>query len=237
MPDPRVRQRSLRYDVNRSELVGFVPPGTRRLLDIGCSVGRYAAEVAVDRPEIEFWGVEPDPVTAEVARPHFHTLVEGAFPAVSERLPRAAFDVVTFNDVLEHMVDPGAAIRAVSPLLTDRGVIVASIPNVRHRGVVWPLLRHARWDYKDTGLLDRTHLRFFTRPTMAEMFDGHGFRVDSVIGINRKWHWSDAGERRRVRAVRSFFGSRIDDFLYVQYVVTAGLKGTAGTPSGISALR
>ena len=116
------------------------------------------------------------------------------------------------------------------PLLTQQGAIVASIPNVRHRSVVWPLLRNARWDYEATGLLDRTHLRFFTRETMAEMFMNLGWEVDSVVGINRKWHWADQAERRRLRFLRRAFGGRLDDFFHVQYVVTArpGLSGGPG---------
>jgi 2-polyprenyl-3-methyl-5-hydroxy-6-metoxy-1,4-benzoquinol methylase len=211
----------MRYDAARHELVDFVPQGARRLLDIGCAAGGYAVQVAAHRPEIELWGVEPDEVTANAARPHFHRLVHAAFPAAASDLPRGAFDVVVFNDVLEHLVDPHEAIHAARPLLSDGGVIVASIPNVRHRSVIWPLVRAGRWDYTDTGLLDRTHLRFFTRATMAEMFRELGWRVESQVGINRKWDLDDSGERRRLRAVRRAVGSRFDDFFFIQYVVTA----------------
>jgi 2-polyprenyl-3-methyl-5-hydroxy-6-metoxy-1,4-benzoquinol methylase len=212
---------AMRYDAVRDELVDFVPANVTRLLDVGCAAGRYAAGLAIHRPEIELWGVEPDGVTAEKARPHFHTVVHGAFPDAADQLPQAAFDVVTFNDVLEHLVDPYSAIEAVRPLLSERGMIVASIPNVRHQSVVWPLVRDGRWDYTDIGLLDRTHLRFFTRATMSEMFTDLGWRVESVVGINRKWVLADGGERRRLRAIRRIVGSRLDDFFYIQYVVTA----------------
>ena len=212
---------AMRYDIARSELVGFVPASARRLLDVGCSNGRYAEELALHRPDIELWGVEPDPVTAAVARPHFHTLVEGAFPDAAAELPQAAFDVVTFNDVLEHLLEPEDAIRAVEPLLTKGGRVVASIPNVRHRAVIWPLLWRGRWDYEDTGLLDRTHLRFFTRDTMVEMFERVGWRVETVCGVNARWHWSEGEERRRLRLLRSATRGRLDPFLFVQYVVSA----------------
>lgn len=212
----------LKYDIARSELVAFIPSGARRLLDVGCGVGKYGEEAGARRPELELWAIEPDPAHADVASRHFHTLVHGFFPQAATQVPRGHFDVVTFNDVLEHLVEPGEALEATKALLTHDGCVVASIPNVRHRSVVWPLLRHGTWDYEPTGLLDYTHLRFFTRSSMVRLFEERGWRVDSVEGVNLRWDWRDSSpERRKLRLLRRVMGSRLDAFFFVQYVVTA----------------
>lgn len=211
----------LKYDIPRSELIRFVPPGTRRLLDVGCGGGRYGAELAETIPGIELWGVEPDHDNAAQARAHFGTVIHGLFPETAGQLPEAAFDVVTFNDVLEHMVEPAAALDAVKPLLGPRGRVIAAIPNVRHRSVVWPLAAGGDWTYEDVGLLDRTHLRFFTRKTMRELFEHNGWRILGFEGVNPCWHWRDSYERRLVRWLRTLSRSHLDDIFFVQYVITA----------------
>jgi 2-polyprenyl-3-methyl-5-hydroxy-6-metoxy-1,4-benzoquinol methylase len=211
----------LTYDLDRDELVPFVPLGASSLLDIGCGAGRYGAAVRRSRPEIELWAVEPDPPHAEAARTKFDHLVMGGFPDVVDELPRAHFDVVTFNDVLEHLVDPAAAITATRPLLAPGGRVVASIPNVRHFSVVWPLVRHGTWTYHEAGLLDRTHLRWFTKKSMTKLFTDLGWSVEAVVGVNRRVKWWHPDETWQLRTLRRVVGSRLDDFFYVQYVVTA----------------
>jgi SAM-dependent methyltransferase len=223
---------ALTYDIARDELVPFVPAGVRRLLDVGCGVGRYAAEVRRQRPEVEVWGVEPDPSSAAAARQHVPQLVEGFFPEVEVDLPAAHFHVVTFNDVLEHLVTPSLALAGAARLLAPGGLVVASIPNVRHLSVLWPLLRRDDWNYDLFGLLDHTHLRFFTRTTMREFFEALGWTVVSVDGVNRRWDWRDGSERRRVRILTRLLGGRLDPFLCVQFVVTARPPAPGAKPPG-----
>jgi 2-polyprenyl-3-methyl-5-hydroxy-6-metoxy-1,4-benzoquinol methylase len=211
----------LKYDIPRSELVRFVPSGTTRLLDIGCAGGRYGAELAETIPGIDLWGVEPDEECSRQAQAHFGTVIQGTFPESADQLPRGTFEVVTFNDVLEHMVEPASALEAVKPLLRPAGKVIASIPNVRHRSVIWPLLRGGDWKYEKYGLLDRTHLRFFTRKTTRELFEQNGWRIVSCEGINACWHWADNRERRLVRWLRKLSFNRLDEFFFVQYVITA----------------
>jgi SAM-dependent methyltransferase len=91
-------------------------------------------------------------------------------------------DCVIFADVLEHLVDPWRTARKYRDLLRPGGTVVASIPNVAHRSVLGGLLRH-RWDYDVQGILDRTHLRFFTRETALEMFEQAGFSIRQVRRI------------------------------------------------------
>ena len=174
------------------------------------------------RPGIRVTGVEPELAGVQSALQSGYVRVEhGLFPDAADPLPDGEFDVVMFLDVLEHMPDPEPALKAAHRLLAPGGRILASIPNVRHFSVWWPLIRHGRWDYEDYGLLDRTHLRFFTRDTMTELFERTGWRVEQVTGINRA-RWPLAGvDTWKTQWVSTITLGRSDPFCWVQYLVEA----------------
>lgn len=209
-----------KYEGGRPDMVPFLPAGARTVLDIGCGSGVFGAQLRRVSPALELWAVEPDEGGAEQARRSgaFTEVVSGGFPEVADRLPEAFFDCIFFNDVLEHVVEPGAALLAATALLSGDGVVVASIPNVRCIDVVKPLVVGGEWRYEDYGLLDRTHLRFFTRKSMLRLFDEHGFDVRSVQGIHARHDW-------KVRVLRRLAGPRLDDFLFQQYVMVARPMG------------
>ncbi|HVF31298.1 MAG TPA: class I SAM-dependent methyltransferase [Pyrinomonadaceae bacterium] len=167
---------------DRAEMLGFVPADAGTVLDVGCGVGHFGALLKAQR-EREVWGVELDPEAAAIALTKLDRVISGAFNPQSD-LPRRTFDCVVFNDVLEHMVDPYGALRFASELLTRNGKVVASIPNVRYFGNMWLLVRHKSWKYEDSGILDRTHLRFFTESSIREMFTDAGYVIDMMEGIN-----------------------------------------------------
>src|SRR5215210_6512072 len=152
------------------ELVG----GTKRVLDVGCATG-YLAEALVERG-CTVSGLEYDAEAAEEARPHLERLVIGDIETldVAEAFGDDRFDVIVFGDVLEHLRDPLAALRKTRPLLADRGSVVASIPNIAHGSVRLALLA-GRFDYQPLGLLDSTHIRFFTRSSVEDLFREAGF--------------------------------------------------------------
>lgn len=158
----------------------FVPLSAKTVLDVGCLAGAFGQYLKAKRPEIEVWGVEPRPDAASVARNNLDVVIEGTFP---EDAPDRQFDCVVFNDVLEHMVDPWGALGATRALLRPGGRVVASLPNVRHYYVVGPLVVKGQWEYKG-GILDPTHLRFFTPSSMRDLFEGAGFAVDVLAELN-----------------------------------------------------
>jgi 2-polyprenyl-3-methyl-5-hydroxy-6-metoxy-1,4-benzoquinol methylase len=161
---------------------------------------------------MEFWGVEPDPESAQAAMDVFDRVIVGKFP--ERTVPNDRFDVVLCADVLEHMAAPEKALFAAAAALTSYGIMVASLPNVRNwRVVVWPLLRHGKWDYTETGILDRTHLRFFTRSSIMDFFTDNRWIVDSVTGIKFT--------SRRDRLISRISAHRLDDFLFGQYIIVA----------------
>lgn len=180
MPETTASSHERYEDSGRTEVVEWVPAGVTSILDVGCFRGGFGATIKVLRPEVEVWGIEPDPAAAATAAGRLDRVVVGNFPA---DVPAHQFDCIVFNDVLEHMVDPWAALRACHSMLESGATVVASVPNVRHLTVVLPLLLRGQWNYKDSGILDRTHLRFFTRKSMVELFSDAGLHVEEVRPI------------------------------------------------------
>ena len=170
------------FDHLNQDLLERLPPASRRVLDIGCGSGALARAYRLRNPGADYTGVELDPGAAKRALAHCSRVaqadVEGAACLEAlERLGRAApWDLLVFGDVLEHLRDPLRVLAMLRQWASPGAACVACIPNVGHVSLVHQLLR-ARWDYQDDGLLDRTHLRFFTQPTMLALFRQAGWTV------------------------------------------------------------
>lgn len=204
-------QPTLKYDFERAELLPFVPCTAQSLLDVGCGSGAFGRLLRGRRPHMKLWAIESDPSSAQAAEDGFDHVVIDDFP--SEQLSGHCFDVILCADALEHMAQPEKALQAAAESLAEGGVLVASIPNVRHwRAVLWPLLRHGAWTYTERGILDFTHLRFFTSRSMRDLFVANGWIVESLTGINMS---------RRDRLVSRLSAGILDDLLYPQYAVVA----------------
>lgn len=172
------------FEFTRPELRALVPATARRVLDVGCGAGALGAALKAERPGLEVVGLEGFPEAAERARARLDgifCLDLDALDALPEDL--GTFDAMIFGDVLEHLRDPARLLRTLRGALADDGVLVCSIPNVKHWTVVMPLLVHDRWEYQDAGLLDRTHVHFFTLEEIDRMLRDCGFEPRHV-GVN-----------------------------------------------------
>lgn len=148
----------------------------RRLLDVGAAHGYLAA--ALRAQGFRVTGIEADGILAEEAAKHCDECLQldldGPLPAFAE-----PFDLMVFGDVLEHLKDPGAVLRELAGSLKDDGAVIISLPNVANIYVRVQLL-FGRFDYQDRGLLDRTHMRFFTRKTFRHFMDDAGFAIETL---------------------------------------------------------
>lgn len=151
------------------DLVG----GHKSVLDVGCATG-YLAQAMVERG-CTVSGIEYDSELAEQARQYLDQLVVGDLNVLNlgAAFEGRTFDVIVLGDVLEQLVEPTEALARLTGLLAPGGSVVMSIPNVAHGSLRLALLQGS-WDYRDLGLMDRTHLRFFTRATLLAMVRAAG---------------------------------------------------------------
>jgi 2-polyprenyl-3-methyl-5-hydroxy-6-metoxy-1,4-benzoquinol methylase len=152
---------------------------TKRVLEIGCASGHVTRALVAQGNTVV--GVEVDPEAAKTAGEHAERVVVGDVEDMDLDLELGDdhFDVVVLGDVLEHLRDPLPVLRSARRLLAPRGFVVISLPNVAHVDVRL-MLMSGRWDYRDLGLLDRTHLRFFTRASARRLVADAGLAVVDV---------------------------------------------------------
>lgn len=169
----------LEADSVHASVVGLAGE-SRRVLELGCATG-YMSEVLRARG-CYVVGVERDPLMAEVAEQRCDRLIVGDLDLLdlAEELAGERFDVIVAADVLEHLRDPLQVLRSLRPLLAEGGYLVASIPNVAHGSVRLALLE-GRFPYQERGLLDRTHLRFFTRESFGQLLEDAGFLISDMV--------------------------------------------------------
>ena len=145
------------------------------ILDVGCAVGYIGEFLRRNPPQRWLAGIELDARAAAQARPHYDQLIIGSIEEqeVWDRLEQKV-DAMIFGDVLEHTADPVRVLQMAASRLNDEGIVVVSMPNVAHVRVRLRLLM-GRFEYEDWGIMDRTHLRFFTRETAHKMLRESGF--------------------------------------------------------------
>jgi 2-polyprenyl-3-methyl-5-hydroxy-6-metoxy-1,4-benzoquinol methylase len=161
-------------------VVGLVPEGAR-VLEFGCATG-YMSEVMRTSKGCRVTGIEIDPEAGELAKEHCDRVIIGDAEKLDydELLGKERFDAILFVDVLEHLKEPGDVLARIRPFLSRRGSVLASIPNVAHGSVRLALLA-GEFRYRRTGLLDDTHLRFFTRQGVQELFESTGFVISNWL--------------------------------------------------------
>jgi methionine biosynthesis protein MetW len=172
------------FEFDRPEVRALVPAEAGRVLDVGCGAGALGAALREERG-IEVAGLEISPQAAARARERLDAVVEADLDQLEE-LPfePGSFDAMVFGDVLEHLRDPHRLLRTLRPWLADGGSLVCSIPNVGHWSVVLPLIAQDRWPYADAGLLDRTHVHFFTLTEAEQMLRECGFALESAAATH-----------------------------------------------------
>ena len=171
------------YQNTREDLIPFLPKKYLTVLEIGCGEGNFW-KLLRQGEQLEIWGVEPNPEAADVARGKSHKLFNCLFNACSDDLPDNYFDLVICNDVIEHMSDHDHFFKKIKQKMAAGGHLIGSLPNVRYYPVMRNLIFKKDWRYEDAGVLDRTHLRFFTQKSMRRCFNEHNFNINMLNGVN-----------------------------------------------------
>lgn len=175
----------------RAEMMKYIPENASRILEVGCGEGAFSS--LLKRSERELWGIEINEDAAQKATEICTFVLVGDFNTIYDQLPKNHFDCVIFNDVLEHIYAPWDTIKLVKSLLTKNGVLVSSIPNFRYiDNLITEILFRKDFQYKpEGGILDDTHIRFFTSKSMCRMFEEQGYEVLINEGINPCKSWKE----------------------------------------------
>jgi 2-polyprenyl-3-methyl-5-hydroxy-6-metoxy-1,4-benzoquinol methylase len=171
------------YQSTREDMLDFIPRGVKKTLEFGCGDGKFS-ELLRDKLNAETWAVEINEECTRKASERLHKVINSDAYESLAKLPENYFDCIICFDFLEHLVDPYSLLTSLKTKLIKDGVIVTSIPNIRYYTVFRDFALHGNWDYKDQGIMDKTHLRFFTKKSIMKMFDQLEFNVLLTKGIH-----------------------------------------------------
>jgi 2-polyprenyl-3-methyl-5-hydroxy-6-metoxy-1,4-benzoquinol methylase len=206
------------YQSVRTDIAELLPDRVCRMLEIGCGTGNTSAWI---KSKTGCWtaGVELFPSVGHEAEQKLDSVLIGDIQTISLPFETGTFDLILCLDVLEHLQDPWAVVEKLTGLLSPEGCIISSLPNTRHLSLTLPLLLKGRFDYAESGLLDKTHLRFFVRDTAVGLLESAGLRVDKIV--------KNVSERSKV--IYPFLGA-FKEVLVFQYVMRAVRRPQAATP-------
>ncbi len=215
------------HEVHNQDLLELIPRHATKITEVGCSSGALAREYKKINPQCHYIGVEIDPDYAEMAGRYCDETVCADIedPWFYSLADFESTDCWVFGDTLEHLRDPWKVLSNIREHSADQSSVVACIPNAQH----WSIqarLNVGDFRYEDSGLLDRTHLRWFTRSTMVEMFQQSGFRVEQgKPRIFKSAHPNFEGIVAAIRQLAIQMGGdpdmAVQDALPLQYVVRA----------------
>lgn len=212
MPVPDLETAAGYYENERREVALLVPQAARRILDVGCGRGVLGKALKNQMPGRHVTGIEMAPAVASDAARVLDRVITGDIQSLDLTSLADTFDCIVCADVLEHLSEPLPVLRRLREHLAPEGLLVCSIPNIRHYTAILRLVRRG-WSYDDFGLFDRTHLRFYSRQSMIRMLTDGGFAVVSTA--------PRIVASRKMRALNALTGGALDEFLALQYLLTA----------------
>lgn len=187
-------------------------PASASVLEIGCGNGATGALALARGKARRYCGVELMPGPGAAARQVLSEVIVGDVERLELPWARASFDALIMSEVLEHLVEPWAALDRLAPLVRGGGILLASSPNVAHWRVIRELLA-GRFPLADQGVFDRTHMRWFTPSTYRAMIERAGFSVERMGPV--------APRGPRSRLASRLAGTRLDHLLVTQICIHA----------------
>jgi 2-polyprenyl-3-methyl-5-hydroxy-6-metoxy-1,4-benzoquinol methylase len=208
------------FGIARREIIPYLPVKAGRVLEIGCGNGATIALVKSMRDVAWAGGVELSETAAQAAKAHCDRVWRASIESepIEREIDKNSLDLILCLDVLEHLVDPWAVVKRITPLLAPQGWLIASIPNIRNWKFIRDLLFKGRFRYADAGLLDRTHLRFFVRDTAIELLETGGLKVTTAASA-QPWRPGDA---KGILSTLTF--GWLDDLMVKQWLLVAARR-------------
>lgn len=158
--------------------MAHIPLDATDVLDIGCANGLFG-EMLKKRQRCTITGVDCDIELSEMAKTRLDNVINGDIQDIIDNGILGRFDCIVCGDVLEHLGDPWKTVKGLRYHLKQRGILIASVPNIANWGIIYEMLK-GRWDYVPFTILSGTHLRFFTRESIKEYFVEVGYHIKDL---------------------------------------------------------
>ncbi|MEW6162055.1 MAG: bifunctional glycosyltransferase family 2 protein/class I SAM-dependent methyltransferase [Nitrospirota bacterium] len=206
------------YTREFSHIVNLIPPTAKNILDVGCGAGLCGKEIRGAGIRGNIVGIEINPVVAKDAEMHMDRVIVGDVENLD--IPGdTKFDCIILGDILEHLIDPWTILRKLSECLSEDGIVIASIPNIRHYKIIKDILRD-RWFYRKDGILDGGHLRFFGISTIKHMFSVSRLDIVKTERLQKAEGF--------MKLLNKILAGKLNEFLTYQYLIVAKRKKTMG---------
>jgi 2-polyprenyl-3-methyl-5-hydroxy-6-metoxy-1,4-benzoquinol methylase len=164
-------------------MIQLIPAGNHKILEVGCGAGHTLKKLKELGKANEIVGIEINEQVTQNLSDTLDRFYIGDVETIDLPYTENYFDYILFGDVLEHLINPRRVLHSYKSLLRDDGHIIASIPNIKHHSVLLRLIFFDEFHYTDAGILDSSHLRFFTKKEIVKMFHDEKFEVVDLIPV------------------------------------------------------
>jgi len=154
-----------------------------KIIDIGCSAGNIGAMLKAHQLCQWVTGVEAFEQTAQIVRTHLDGVIVGAVEQALQQIPDQHFDCILCLDTLEYLVDPWNVLDRPSKKLKPQRMLITNIPNIGHLSILVKFFLLRCWTYTDSGILERTHLRFFTKRSCLQLLDLRQLQLEKIRSL------------------------------------------------------
>lgn len=211
------------YSYARTELIEFIKEECDipiSVLEVGCGLGSTLLMIQSMWHNANVHGIELEPEVARTASTYID-VIQGNAETMEIPYRTASFDYIILGDVLEHLIHPRDMLLRFIPYLKPTGKFICSIPNLMHTSVIFPLLFEGKFEYKDAGILDRTHLRFFTLESIIDLFQSCRLEIQEIRGVPSI---TPENEKRLDTMMKMLNLPPKQQFLIYQYIFCAQVK-------------
>lgn len=168
------------YSGTRWDIIDLIPEGPNRVLEVGCGTGNTLLKLKEIHKAQEIYGFE---LNKDIVQDHLREInrvIIGDVEQIDPPFQDEFFDFIIFGDVLEHLIEPEKILKKYMKFLKSDGTIIASIPNIKNYTVLFNLVILDKFEYRNKGILDRSHLRFFTGKEIKKMFNRSGMYINEM---------------------------------------------------------